>query len=525
MIQVAHEHSTNLLSSPFYLISHTARLDLVRDMLTENIQDIQGLAEETRIKYAFHKLQLSLDAKAGYHFSINSKFIRANDFPDEFIAVNHGTKMYRFSTEKLRQLNCRYHDNLRKIWQMTEIELGSLLNEIFKPERIAVLHRLCDSTAILDCLTSFVTYSSLCHVATEKPTLTKDGPIALRQAYHPTLLDLNPRTAVPNDVFLDESCALHLISGRNQAGKSTFIKMVAIICVMAHTGCTIPAKFASVRVLQKISSRFGTGDDISQFQSHFSREMKDVASIMDGLKKRTEIGNRRVSRCGEINKKDGNNNTLVLIDELGRSTSTLDGFAIAYGVIEHLASVPNVLTLFTTHFLGLGALSKVNPTIKAFHMSTINRRQNRIREEEENIPNLFSIFTYTVQQGMLTDCSYGIETARLAGFPKDVIQDAIKLRKDIPVRKIALPDEFEKAHLQLDEGEARNCKKLGSVVSIARRISTIKSSTEGNLSERRRMLRELQEKVKGNTRNTTSNHSGVTTLNESTRKTEHADQC
>lgn len=453
------------------------------------------LTEELQTKYNLPQLQLSMHLKRGFHLSIHRKFLQVKDFPDEFIQVDEGKKIHRFSSTELVHLNARYNDALQEIWKLTEIELGSLLNEIFKVEALTALHRLCDSVAILDTLTSFVTYSSFCPAQTERPKLTYGGPIALQKAYHPTLLDLKPQSAVPNDIFLDETSALHIISGRNQAGKSTFIRTIGLITVMAQTGCMVPAKFASVRILKRIATRFNTSDDISQSQSHFSKEMHDIATIIDGIREHQDSANDEKAGNAQPTQDSNPQSTLVLIDELGRSTSTLDGFSIAYAVAEYLSSCPNVLTLFTTHFLGLGAMAKVYPVINAFHLETVpvpNEREPAHTEQESLAQRKF---TYTVLSGILTDTSYGIDTARLAGFPDRVTKEARDLLPQMPVRNIHRATDFAKAHFALSEREKRQLQKAKSVVSVAQRISLIQSSAN-DPGEVRRLLMELQIKVR-----------------------------
>lgn len=454
------------------------------------------LTEELREKYGIHKLQLSMLVKRGYHLSIQRKFLDIIDFPEEFTQIDEG-KTHRFTTVDLLQLNARYEDSLKEVWEQTEMELGSLLNEIFDVKVLTALHRFCDSIAILDTLTSFLTYSSLCQAPTERPRLSEGGPIALKEAHHPILLETKATVSVPNDIFLDETSALHIISGRNQAGKSTFIRMVGLLTVMAHTGCPVPAKFASVRLLRRIATRLSTCDDISQSQSHFSKEMHEVATIVESVR---ESGRSAEDSGTNANRTSGGNSnggsTLVLIDELGRATSTVDGFSIAYAVAEHLASCPNVLTLFTTHFLGLGAMSRVNPTISDFRLNTVSQTMvgdEGIVRDDEGEPS--TKFTYKVTSGILTDSNYGIDTAKLAGFPDAVIADAQEVKKEIPVRTITHAEDFAKTCFQLDQSRNDERRKWFSVVSVAHQISLITSSTENN-RERHKLLAEYQSKVK-----------------------------
>lgn len=479
------------------------RLDVSRKTLSENIEDMQSIAEEVKKKYGLHKLQLCMHMKRGYHFTIHKKFLELKDFPDEFIQIDIGKKIYRFSSVELRQLNSRYQDTLQEIWRLTEVELGDLLNEIFEADFLLAVHQLCDSVAILDCLTSFVTYSSLCPTSTQRAKLTEGGPIALQQAYHPTLAHVKPQSTVPNDIFLDETSALHIVTGRNQSGKSTYLRTIGLICVLAHTGCPVPAKFASVRLLNRICTRFNTGDDISQLQSHFSKEMHDVAALFEGLQ--GDKGQPRRDQPITPHREGATiyPDTLVLIDELGRSTSTVDGFAIALAIAEKLAAWPNVLTLFATHFLGFGALQSVNPEIKNFHLSstTATATAGQQSSYQDGDPDIK--FNYTVVEGISEDKCYGIETARLAGIPREVVEDAEDLQKQVPTRRIGNPGDFSATNFQLTEREKEQIRKTSSIISIAQRLNLIRASTT-NAPERRRLLCEFQEKLKGASRRSKS---------------------
>lgn len=475
---------------------------------------MNALTEELKTKYQLPKLQLAMNVRRGYHLTIPAKVLQVQDFPDEFIQVDEGQKLHRFSTTALVQLNARYQYSLQEIWKLQEIELASLLNTIFKVNVLTALHRLCDSIAILDMIISFVTYSSLCNVQTERPRLTASGPIALQLANHPILLHIRPNQVVPNDVFLDETSALHVITGRNQSGKSTFIRMVGLITIMAHAGCMVPAKFASVRLLRRVASRFARGDDITRQQSHFSQEMSDVAAIIRGIREREES-------LQDLKKRDGGkktdakgipSNTLVLIDELGRSTSTVDGFSIAYAVARYLSSCPNVLTLFTTHFLGLGAISTVSPIISTFHLETIPVPSEGQSAEASQLSSAPRKFTYNVLSGTLQETSYGISTAAHAGFVESIWKDAQMLSKEMPVRTINSVEDFASSHYGLNAASKRLIRKTASVVTLAQRISLIKHSTKDPI-EIHRLLSELQKKVKESQRK----RRGVVSPGSSTR--------
>lgn len=493
--------------------------------MSENIDDMKTLTEEMRNKYSLRELELSLHLKRGYHFSMRSKFLNTNDLPEEFIRVNEGKKVHRFSSPTLEQLNCRYQNCLQQIWKLSEIELGGLLAEIFHTDCLTAVYRLCDSVALLDCIVSFVTYSSLCQAPTTRPTLTEDGPICLEQAYHPTAASIQPHSTIPNDILLHKTSPLHIITGQNQSGKSFFMRMVGLVSIMAHTGCRVPAKSASVRVLHRIATRFNTADDISQCQSNFSKEMQDVAAMFDAVQcsARDVESSMEALRngTGDQGSDDGKNCTfpsmLVLIDELGRSTSTLDGFSIAHAVIEELAARPNTLTLFTTHFLGLGALAHVNPLVKNFHFSTVSSSDGSQGNNENAEPWGKSLkYSHKITNGILAERDYGAETARDAGFPIEVLRRADELKAKVPRRRIDSAEILIESALSGGDAEKKAMRKGRYIIRIAERLEKIKKSSceEGEKQDlmrqlQKELLQRRQEKKAGKERNQTKCGDGV----------------
>eukprot|EP00178_Gracilaria_changii_P010161 TRINITY_DN295_c0_g1_i2.p1 TRINITY_DN295_c0_g1~~TRINITY_DN295_c0_g1_i2.p1 ORF type:complete len:1000 (+),score=134.62 TRINITY_DN295_c0_g1_i2:6734-9733(+) len=491
-------------------------LDIHRKTMGENIEDMEILVDEARKKHGLHQLELTLHMKRGYHFTIPNKTLKARSVPSEFILISSGKKLHHFTSPQMERLNVLYKYSMNEIWRTSELELGNLVTRVFQPQVLTAIHRLCDCIAILDCLGSFVTYSTEHGEYIERPTMGEDGPIDLKDAYHPISLSnalrhgnarctsIVTRKPVPNDVFLDETNAVHIISGRNQAGKSFFLKTVGLIVIMAHTGCWVPAKPANIRILKRIATRFETGYDISRRQSSFSKEMQDIAAVFDSVNyshrnvekalQAQEFQSRGIS---DAKAKGGRSfpNTLIIIDELCRYTSTVDGFSIAYAVLEELAAIPNALTLCTTHFHGLGALAHVNPVVSNFHLvaeCTGASKPNSDELEEEVVGNVK--YKYKVSAGVVPENSYGMETARLAGFPEEVLQRSEILKKIVPSQHVSTMSSVLKNILVVDHVEKNLLRKSIQTVSIARRISDIKRSAV-NSSDQRRLLAEYQEEL------------------------------
>jgi DNA mismatch repair protein MutS len=194
---------------------------------------------------------------------------------------------------------------------------------------------------------------------------------------------------VPNDTLLDTSGnQLIIITGPNMAGKSTYIRQVALLALLAHTGSFVPAAAARVDLLDRIFTRIGASDDLARGQSTFMVEMSETANILNNATPRS----------------------LVILDEIGRGTSTFDGLSLAWSIVEHLHNVVGAKTLFATHYHELTELAARLPRLKNFNVA--------VREWNDQI-----IFLHRIVEGG-TDKSYGIHVARLAGVPKAVIERA-----------------------------------------------------------------------------------------------------
>lgn len=478
--------------------------------------EMDEITDEVRENTGLSKIKLCLQAKRGYHLSLPRATVKQTDLPELFILVDQDTRLFRFTVERLEGLNRRFHDTLQNIWIYTDKELGSLLEQIMQPANLSVLHQLCESIAILDCLISFVTYASTCASQMTRPRFSPNGPIVLKGAHHPILAYMDVESSVANEIFLDETSATHIITGRNQSGKSTFIRMVAVQIVLAHTGCMVPAQLAYIRVLHRITTKLNSHGDMMQGESHFSKEMRSVATILHAIKALDSSAQSRFSSAQSLT--DSRPNTLVAIDEVGRATGTEDGFAFAFAIAEHLAKIPNILTLFTTHFQGLCALSEAIPVISNFHMKAVVQAQvedcndpiaafqNRVRSEthDDDDVNVNVKFTYRVETGELADKEYGVETVRMAGFPKEVVKAAQELRPHVPQRCIQTAENVMRHHFRFTQHETDQLRQARSIIRVAQRKSVIEASTKSE-EVKQRKLNDLKTKILAKAKNLDAN--------------------
>jgi DNA mismatch repair protein MutS len=226
-----------------------------------------------------------------------------------------------------------------------------------------------------------------------RPSINTDGYIDIKDGRHCVVENmLKDESFIPNDTFLDnDKNRFSIITGPNMAGKSTYMRQVALISIMAHIGCFVPASKADISILDKIFTRVGASDNLSQGQSTFMVEMSEVSYI---LKNATE-------------------NSLIILDEIGRGTSTYDGLSIAWSVTEYIAKELKSKCMFATHY---HELSELEDKIEG-----VNNYKILIKESGEDI-----IFLRKVSKGSI-DKSYGIEVARLAGLPYSVINNSFRI--------------------------------------------------------------------------------------------------
>jgi DNA mismatch repair protein MutS len=272
--------------------------------------------------------------------------------------------------------------------------------ELFLRVREAALARLpelleaASALAQLDVLAAFAETARLYNY--RRPEVRAEGALVIRDGRHPGLeQNLSGERFVPNDTQLDEATQIALITGPNMAGKSTYIRQVALLVLLAHTGSFLPAAEARIDLVDRIFTRIGASDDLARGQSTFMVEMSETANILNNATPRS----------------------LVILDEIGRGTSTFDGLSLAWSIVEHLHNQVGAKTLFATHYHELTELAGRLPRLKNFNVA--------VREWNDQI-----VFLRKIVAGG-TDKSYGIQVARLAGVPKSVLARAKEILRNL----------------------------------------------------------------------------------------------
>lgn len=371
-----------------------AELDELRH-LSEHADDaLNALEAEARLQSGIASLKIAYNRVQGFYFEVSR--LQAEKMPPHFIRRQTLKSVERYTTEELktfedRVLSARDRALAREQWLFTE-----LLQTLATHQ--SALRRLAEAIAQTDVL------HSLARVAERHrwvaPDLETEPGIHIEAGRHPVIEALSSQISgkpafTPNDSELTPSRQLLMITGPNMGGKSTYMRQTALIVLLAHIGAFVPATRARIGPIDRIFTRIGAGDDLASGRSTFMVEMTETAEILHTATEQS----------------------LVLIDEIGRGTSTFDGLALAWAVAEHLIRRNRALTLFATHYFELTQLAERFGTVRNVHLDAVTHKDELI-------------FLHSVKEGPASQ-SYGIKVAALAGLPKETIRRAQTLLKQL----------------------------------------------------------------------------------------------
>ncbi len=373
-------------------------LDEYREAQTNGKQWILELEQKEREQTGIRNLRVQYNKVFGYYIEITKSFL--NQVPERYIRKQTLTNAERFMTPELKEMEQKI---IGAQEQSVRLEL-QIFNEI--REKIAgEIHRI-QQTA--NAVKKLDVYQGLSRTAAEnryvRPEIVSDGTLSIKDGRHPVVeQSLNDNSFVPNDTYLDQDeNRMMIITGPNMAGKSTYMRQVALICLMAQIGSFVPAAEARLPVCDQIFTRVGASDDLASGQSTFMVEMSETAYIL-----------RNATR-----------NSLIILDEIGRGTSTFDGLSIAWAVVEYICDKNRIgaKTLFATHYHELSELEGHLEGIKNYCIS--------VKEHGEDV-----IFMRKIKRGG-ADRSFGVHVARLAGVPHPVIVRAHEIQARLEVSDI-----------------------------------------------------------------------------------------
>ncbi|MDE6519515.1 MAG: DNA mismatch repair protein MutS [Ruminococcus sp.] len=372
-------------------------LDNLRHIMNHGKEIIDNIEQREKEKTGIKNLKIGYNKVFGYYLEVTRSYYDL--IPDEWIRKQTLTNAERFITEELKNAENSILGAKDKALAL-EADIFAEVRD-FIATKLAEVQKTASAVASVDVLCSFAEISLRNQYI--KPDISIDGVIDIKNGRHPVVeVMLKDEIFVPNDIYLDtKSNKMSIITGPNMSGKSTYMRQTALIVLMAQIGCFVPAESAKISVVDKIFTRVGASDDLTAGQSTFMVEMSEVSDIL----------------------KNATNDSLVILDEVGRGTSTFDGISIARAVAEYICESRKLgcKTLFATHYHELIGLENELAGVKNYSIA-VNKHGGTIR------------FLRKIVRGGV-DESYGVDVAKLAGLPSKVVNRAKELL-----------EEMEKAH-------------------------------------------------------------------------------
>jgi DNA mismatch repair protein MutS len=393
---VVDEPPAFLKEGGIFQVGYDAELDELRSASTSGKEWVAALQQREIERTGIKSLKVRFNSVFGYFIEVTNTNLSA--VPADYVRKQTTANGERFITPELKEFEAKILGADERSKQL-EYQLFLKLREQTL-ERLGELQETARAIAQLDVLSALAETARLFGYC--RPVLTDTKRIEIADGRHPVLdQNLTDEKFVPNDCLLDGGeHRLMLITGPNMAGKSTYIRQIALLVLMAQIGSYVPAKSAEIGMVDRIFTRVGASDDLGRGLSTFMVEMNETANIINNATDRS----------------------LVILDEIGRGTSTFDGLSIAWSVAEHLHDFIGARTLFATHYHEMTDLETVCSGVKNYNVA--------VREWNDRI-----IFLRKIQRGP-SDKSYGIQVARLAGLPSSVIDRAKEILANLEASEL-----------------------------------------------------------------------------------------
>ena len=386
---IASEPPANMKDGGYINKGFNAQLDELRSMKQNATEMVNAMECRERDATGIRNLKIRYNRVFGYYIEVTKSF---NDkVPLHYQRRQTLANAERYTTDELRELENKILTSEERALKL-EAEIYEKIKAVLS-ENIDKFKAIAASIALLDITVSFAEVSKTNRYV--RPEIVESGkPLIIKDGRHPVVEVISKERFIPNDTLLDESeNRTMIITGPNMAGKSTYMRQTAIIAIMAHLGCFVPAKSAQIPLIDRVFTRVGASDNLISDQSTFMVEMIEVATIINNATK----------------------NSLLILDEVGRGTSTYDGLSIAWAVIEHLTQKISAKTMFATHYHELTELERSMEGVKNYKIA--------VKEINGGI-----IFLRKIMRGG-ANRSFGIEVASLAGIPSTVTDRAKQILK------------------------------------------------------------------------------------------------
>jgi len=362
---------------------YDAELDELRGIQTNCGDFLLALETRERERTGIDKLKVEYNRVHGFYIEVS--VANADKVPDDYRRRQTLKNAERYITPELKAFEDKALSANDRALAREKFLYDQLLDAL--APSIPQLQRIAAAVAELDVLATFAERAATLNFSA--PQFSDDAQIAIRQGRHP-VVEAQVEQFTPNDTQLSSARRMLLITGPNMGGKSTYMRQVAIIALLAHVGCFVPAQEAVLGEIDQIFTRIGASDDLASGRSTFMVEMTEAANILHNATEKS----------------------LVLVDEIGRGTSTFDGLALAYAIARHLLELNRSYTLFATHYFELTRLAEEFKQLANVHLAAI--------EHQHSI-----VFLHSVNEGAASQ-SYGLQVAALAGVPNGVIRNAKK---------------------------------------------------------------------------------------------------
>ncbi len=396
-------------------IGYNEEIDKLKTATTEGKNWLVQLEAKEKEETGIKNLKVGFNKVFGYFIEVTKSNL--NLVPDRYIRKQTLTNCERYITEELKELENQILGAEDKVINLEYEAFTKIRQEI--AQNVKRLQKSAMAIATLDVLTSFATVAEDMNYC--MPIVDKSDVIEIKEGRHPVIEKMLPTgNFIDNNTYMDgNDNRLSIITGPNMAGKSTYMRQVALITLMAQIGSFVPATEAHIGVVDKIFTRVGASDDLSMGQSTFMVEMMEVADIL----------------------KEATKNSLVILDEIGRGTSTYDGLSIAWAVAEYISDKEKcgAKTLFATHYHELIELEDKLEGVKNYSVA--------VKERGEDV-----IFLRKIVRGG-TDESYGVHVAKLAGVPKEVLRRANEILRSLERKSILGSKKMEKENKQVQAGQ------------------------------------------------------------------------
>ncbi|WP_395375396.1 DNA mismatch repair protein MutS [Marinicella sp. W31] len=393
------------------------QLDELRRISTDAGQYMLDFEEQQQQESGINGLKVGYNRVHGYYIEVSK--LHSDSVPEHYIRRQTLKAVERYTTPELKQFEHKVLSSKEKslAW---EKQLYDQLLDKFSPAIIS-LQETAVATSTLDCYANLAGKAQLHKL--KRPKLTDTSELKITQGRHPVVETIQPTPFEPNDLTLNEETRMLIITGPNMGGKSTYMRQTAIITLMACVGSFVPAEHAEIGDIDRIFTRIGAGDDLTRGRSTFMVEMSETANILH----------------------NATDKSLVLMDEIGRGTSTYDGLSLARASAVHLAQVNRSFTLFATHYFEITQLAEQLDNTANVHLDAV--------EHDDSI-----VFLHSVKAGAASK-SYGLQVAALAGIPSQVLTQAKKQLKlleqghvDVDPVQISL---FEQQEAEVSEIEKK----------------------------------------------------------------------